>query len=337
MTENAAAPAPVAEEVTPTVTPETPDTTPEPSERDAMSAIYDKLNSDDGDDTPPEKPAEAAETPAEPVQEVKPPTDLPGAVKERWGDMSEEVREAVTTAHRDISQKNAEMGRKFNSVQPILQAFEEVAQQMPQIRSLPAEQVSKEVADMARFSMQFQQKPLETVIGFINKHNLGNQLRAAFAGPQGQNEAALAREVAQLKQQLQQAADPQNLRQQFQAFQNETAINSDIDQFAAQAEHWAEVEQDIVPLIPVAQNALPEGASNADVLEKAYNMAIFARGLTATAQPGGDEPPARVDPAKAEKVKKATSVNVTGKPTGSPRNLTEREQMAQKYDQLMNS
>jgi len=352
MLENTAAPAPVTDEVTPNEAPNTDIAateadSSEASERSAMSDIYDKLHapdesgddvSDDVSDAPVEQDdLEAKAEPAAPVVEDKPPSDLPGGIKSQWANLSPEAREAITESHREMATKNADMGRQNQATKPVYDVLVNAAREIPELANMTPEQIGKEVFNLAKVNAQISRDPVNTLLGLVQKLNIGPQMAQAM-GQQasGQNVQFLQGKIAELEQKLTQAGNPEFLEQQFNQFTAKQQSNNDVVQFAANAEHWADVEADIPLFIDPARNALSPGASNADTLQKAYELALFARGIAAKVE-AGVEPAPQPDPFKAQQVKKATSVNLPSTASDSKRNLTDREKMSAVYDRVMNA
>jgi len=89
-------------------------------------------------------------------------------------------------------------------------------------------------------------------------------------------------------------------------------------------------------VIPLVKEQLGESASAQDVLSRAYDLAlsIYLPDAKATPQTAPEATPA-ADPKKAEAAIRAKSINVTGKPSGATRELSDRERMSATYDRLM--
>jgi hypothetical protein len=330
----------VTESVTPNETP----STSEPSEAEAMEAIYDRLNGEDQDSPEPNESAsddarEGAEDAVAEVQpeEVKAPTDLPGGIKAHWTAIPEEARQAITDAHREMASRNAEMGRQNQATKPVYDILLTAARDLPELADMTPEQIGQEVFNLAKVNAQIQRDPVGTIVGFIQKFNVGPQVAQLLGGQVGdQTMLTMQQQLASLTDELSKRGDPQFLEAQFTQFSAKQQAVTDVNQFAAQAEHWDAVVNDIPMFIEPARSALDEGASHADVLSKAYDLATFARGLVVKAG-AGDEPAPVPDPEKAQKVKKATSVNIPGTASDTKRTLSEQEELGAAYDRAMNS
>lgn len=341
MTENTASAEPVTEEVVSSeqVTPET--TAPEPTEDERYSDIYDKLTSEDQPDEPepetakPEQPEpEKAEEQADPA-----PPHVPREVKESWSQLPENVREAISRSHREMSQKNAEMGRQVQATKPLYDRLVQAAKENPQLAQMTPDQIAQDAFSLAQVNAQIQQDPARAVMGLIQKYELGPVIAQAMgqqANQTPQQVNALQQHVQRLEQRLAQVGDPQFLEQQYSQFATKQQTLTEVEKFAQTADHWSDVEADIPAFIEPARKAVGDGASNADILSKAYDLATYAKGLVAKPA-AGDEPAVKADPKKAEAVKKATAVNVKSAPSGNPRELSEDDRLAAVYDRAINA
>ena len=116
----------------------------------------------------------------------------------------------------------------------------------------------------------------------------------------------------------------------------EQNVQHEVASFSADKKYWNLVEADIPKFIPAAQQFTGEEASNADVLSKAYTMAIDARGLRAEPDPAPQAAPAKADPRRTKAAIKAKSINVKSK-AGKPAPMSDRDAMSAAYDGIMKS
>ena len=303
------------------------------------AAAYDKATGD-AEDTPAEAaeaPAEAPEAPEAPAPAapaVEAPTDVPVALRKHWSTLPEDAREAVLSSQREMSRKLSDMGRQVHGLEPIKSVLIGAVKELPALANMRPEEVAAEVVQLARISADFKSKPLETFIGLARQHGMVDALRQALGGqPQeAQQTATLQSEIRALKQQLSRASDPEFIREQVSAVTTQERVMSEVQAFAAQQEHWAEVEAFMPQIIPVVRETMP-GASGKDVLAQAYQFAIQLKrpDLKAPAQ-AAVEAAAPPDPERAKAAIQAKSVNVTGRTTGKPREMTETEIYAAAYD-----
>jgi hypothetical protein len=329
---DAAAPAPAIDDVSATQ--------PEMTDGDAMAAVWDRLNADEAE-APQEEPQEAQAEAAEaepPAPADLAPSDLPLAVKNAWQDLPPDARDAVSRSHREMTQKLAEQGRLVQGIAPIRDVLIEATRSLPNLASMTPQQAASEIMQLAQFSAQLQAKPAETILAVMDRYGVREQVSAALSGqPAAQYSASLQNEIRSLKTQLAQVADPNYLREQVSAVTAQERAMNELQTFSAKAEHWAEVEPHLIGVIPLAQGKLGPGASNADVLKAAYDMAlaIYLPDAKASNAAAAQKAPAVSDPKTVAAVANAKSVNVTSRPSGQPRELTERQALAAAYERAM--
>lgn len=327
--------------VTETALPEQVSTTPDTTDAEPdYGAVYDKLTAEETVEAPAEaaEPAQEAQEEVaapEPAQEaVDAPTDVPVALRKHWSALPEDAREAVLSSQREMSRKLSDMGRQVQGISPIRDVLVEAVKTNPAIANMRPEEVARDVMELAKVSADFRSKPLETFLSLAQKHNMVDALRQALGGqPQAaQQTATLQNELRELKQQLARAANPEFIREQVSAVTMQERVLSDVQAFAATQEHWQEVEAYMPKVIPLIREAMPE-ASGKDVLAKAYDLALqtYRPDLKAKAQ-AAVEAAVTPDPERTQAALKAKSVNVPGRTTGKPREMTEEEIYAAAYD-----
>jgi hypothetical protein len=311
----------------------------EPSATEAepdYGAVYDKLTAEapiEAESAPAEA-AEAAPEPEpqpelqpEPTPDVEAPTDVPTALRKHWSALPEEARDAVLTSQREMSRKLSDMGRQVQGLSPIKDVLINASKDLPALMNMRPEQVAEEVVVLAKAVADFRTKPLETFISLAKEHNMIDALRQAFGGQgqEAQSTAALQTELRQLKDQLARAANPDFIREQVSAITMQERALSEVTEYAASKEHWAEVEEDLPAFIAAVQRVNPD-ASHKDVLDRAYDLALQEKrpDLKAPAKTAVEAVP-QPDPERAKAAIEAKSVNVTGRTTGKPRELTEEE------------
>lgn len=307
----------------------------EPSATEAepdYGAVYDKLTAEtpvEAESEPPEavEAPEQVEAAPEPVEAVEAPTDVPTALRKHWSALPEDARDAVLTSQREMSRKLSDMGRQVQGLSPIKDVLVNAAKDLPALMNMRPEQVAEEVVVLAKAVADFRTKPLETFIALAQEHKMVDALRQALGGQgqEAQSTAALQAELRQLKDQLARAANPEFIREQVSAITLQERALSEVTQYAAAKEHWAEVEEILPEFIAVAQKVKPD-ASHKDVLDMAYDLALQAKrpDLKAPAKAAVEAAP-QPDPERAKAAIEAKSVNVSGRTAGKPRELTEEE------------
>ena len=307
------------------------------TEDDDLSAAFDRISSEGVEDEAeqPESDVEATEQEAEPeAPVVEAPTDVPVALRKHWQAMDPEAREAIVTSQREMSRKLSDMGREVQGLSPIKSVLVQAAKEMPGLANMRPDEVASQVFQLAKISNDFKTKPLDTFIGLAKQHGMVDALRQALGGNAegATNTAAMQQEIIALKEQLSRAVNPDFIREQVSAVTMQERLTADVQAFAAEHEHWADVEGVIPEFIPAIKAAMPN-ASAKDVLARAYDFALqaYRPDLKAKAQAAvkaADVP----DPERAKAAIQAKSVNVTGKVSGEARKMTEEEILSAAYD-----
>lgn len=330
---------------------------PETDDRAALAKIWDKHQEqgieDDGEaeegqaqDTGRDekgrfKPRQLAEGGDKPAK-VERPADAPGAfdilpveVKREWQNIPEPARQALATSYQKMAQNAAEAGRLKQGFGPIQEAFQSVAQQAPELRNMTPQQAARMMGELAMTRVQLTKDPLNTLVRVAQQMGVADKFRAAFTGqqqpqqPQGQREAALMREVAQLRQQMQQMANPATITGTVERTLQTREVEQAVSKWAAEKPYYQALEPHLPQFVDAALASLGEGASHEDVLDAAYNMAVERFSL----QPPAPQP-APHDGQRTEAARRAVSTNVRSR--GSrPTPLTDRDAMSQAYDRAM--
>lgn len=340
-----------------------PEEVAEPTEDQELEAIFDNAEADESEQVEsseeegePEEQAEGEKVEADKeaaenqgAEEAKEeeeaeandeaPTDLPRAVRDAWKDIPESIRPAIMESQREMSRKLSEQGRQLQGIGPIRDTLVKAAQEIPSLANMRPQDVASEVFGLAKISGDFKTRPVETVMGLIKQHGLEEPMRQALAGQAPQQSAMqeneLRQEIAGLKRQLQQVADPDYLREQVTQFTTQTQVQSEVEKFAQEAEHWDQVEQYIPSAIQLVRESAPD-ASPQDVLKRAYDLTVsqFVPEAKATPTKAAEEAAQTVDPEKTQAAQKAKSVNVTGRSSGKPRKLTEDQELEKVWKQM---
>lgn len=314
----------------------------EPSLDDELDAIWDKANAPEGDETDKEEPPaddtadpEADEAPddepavEEPAVEV--PDGLPAALRDQWKDIPQAARDAITADRDQLHRKLSDMGRQVQGIGPIRDVLVQAVEKLPVLADMRPQEVAQQVFQLAELSSRFKTQPVETMLGLIQQHGMGQAVMQALSGQGVTQDAAhvvnLQNHIAQLESKIQRLSDPSYLQEQVTAITSQDRAMNDVTEFAAQAAAWADVEEHIPAFIPIVRQKLGQGAAPRAVLEAAYKMAIdtFKPDAKAPEPAPAEEAVAEPDPERAERAAKAKSVNLRGKATGKFREMTEDE------------
>lgn len=326
----------------------------EPTERERMSEIYRSMNEDEGaeDEAPTgerlrgpdgkflakEPQVEAtpeAEIEVEPEAEVhepiEGPTHLSADLRKVWGDIPESARDLISNDHKAFSDRLATQGRQLTAIQPIADQVIEAAKTVPGMSDMTPAQIANDVFKMAQVQGQLNTNPVDTLLQVAHQYGALEGIKARLSGQQVPTQntetSANIRRLEQENERLREQVSPDAITGIVEQTLSQREIQNQINSFAAEKEHYAQVEDSLPLFIPAAQQILGESASPSDVLARSYDMAINALGLKAEAAPAAD-------PDRTQAAIKAKSVNVKSTSTGRSKPLTEREEMQAAYRRL---
>jgi hypothetical protein len=299
-----------------------------------LDAVWDTNNAEpvkETDETSaPEADGEApdGEPVEEPSEEVAPqkegvefPSYLPADLKKHWGTLPETTRAAISKSHRDMSRKLTDQGREIHGIAPIKEVLIEAAQTMPFLAKLTPAEAATQVMETAKIAQKFQDDPVGATLLVIDRYGTADAIRNVLGGQPAQNQIT--------PQQIQQMVGGQ-----FEQMMAERETTSVVDQFSGTAAEWDKVADDLPTYIELVSRKTPN-ATAAERLQSAYDMAIRANGLDkAPAETASSRDAATPDPEQAEAAARAVAVNVTSKPTGRARKLTEDELLDKVYSEM---
>lgn len=319
----------------------------------ALEAAWEGLNSDEEADAPTDQPETAETEEAEDApddgeeaeeQEAAPvdvPQGLPAALRDQWRDIPESARQAILEDRDGLHRRLSDMGRQVQGISPIRDSLVQAIEKFPHLANMRPQDVGEQLLQLAEVSAGFDNDPLGTMVGLIDKHGLRQSLQQVLGG---QNPSEGAKYVSQLQNRInsleghiQRLSNPEYLQEQVTNITTRQNTMTSVEQFAAQAEHWADLEDHIPGLIPIAQQKLGQSAAQSAVLEAAYNMAIEIFKPDAKAPKAAEPAAKKSDPEKAERALKAKSVNVKETTTSKRRTLTEDERLQAAWDRVHKS
>ena len=329
--------------------------TTEVSEDSELETMFDNMNEEQDNQATDEQADEAPDTVEDsgeleeqdasedeaPV-EVEAPSDVPYAIKQHWKDIPETARDAILKSQREMGQKLADQGRQVQGIAPIRDVLAQAVKEVPALANMRPEDAAKEVMVLAKLSQDFSAKPVETLMGYIKQHGLGEAMQAAMSGqPQGQQAQQvpqLMKHIQGLERKIAEISDPEYMRGNFETFNTQSQVNSSVTEFASKAEHWGAVESHMPATIQFVQATLGENASTSDVLSKAYELAVSQFVPDAKVKQGeaAEKAAPVVDPERSKAALKAKSANVQSRSSGKSRTMTEDELMSATYDKMQN-
>lgn len=306
----------------------------EGSEDSELSAIFQKGRETDQTEEQPEPVEDAIQEETTEDGPEEAPSDVPHQIKQHWKDIPKAARDAVLESQREIGRRLSEQGRQIQGISPIRDVLVQATKELPGLSQMTPQDAAKQIFDLAKVSSDFNAKPVETVLGLIQKHNMGEAVRQALSGQQVTSQAPqLMQHIQQLQREIQRLSDPNTLRQTFSSFNAEAQVESSVTEFAKTAEHWGAVEDHMPAAVQYVKATLPEGTSPQDVLKKAYELAVsqFVPNAKATQEDPAAKAVSVVDPERSKAAIKAKSANVKSSSESKPREMTEDEILKQAY------
>lgn len=312
---------------------------PAPSIRETMEAAYDKAQEPEGEPAeptegePPPAPERARDphgkfapkqaAPAEPVAPA--PGDIPAP--EGWGDKSKVDWNRLPQSIR------AELAQRATpAADPVRGVINEFAQDIQAAGAQP-EQMVRNLLNAER---ALRQDPIGSIQQLARMYGVdlsrfAAQQQQAQPPDAGQPPDPRDRELAEIRQQLQQVGQMTYQQQQSALQRQQAEATSEIQQFAKDRPHFEAVRADMSLLI--REGRAPD-------LATAYEMATWAHPQTRTAllneQRQAEEAKRTAEQAeRVAKARRAGAVNVRGSVGASPApGRTIRETMEATYDAL---
>ena len=318
----------------------------EPQEEVQEEVKEEQASPEEGEESAGDVDNEVSSTPS--GQADPAPTNMPYSIKQEWDNLSPEVREAITEHENKTGAKMSELGLQISRTKPLSETIDKLIEQHPQFKDSTPEQIAQGAAQLAAVQVQLDQNPLKTIIDIANSYGVLPQLQQSLSGEKPTDDQStimqLQQQVAGLERQLQgQVQQPQNLDNLVDQRLNEREAADLINNFAAQNELFTEVE-DHIPNFLVTAQAIKPNATQEELLQTAYDMAINALpGIRAREQateagvttPGTAEQPNSKQ--RTVKAAKAAAINVKSNNRGEPPVKSQKDMMGDAWDRMMNS
>lgn len=286
----------------------------------------------------------AGEQPAaeQPAEAVTAPANWQG-LEDVWKAIPAEHAEKVKAHFDDLHRRMSDQGRQLAGIKPVSDQLAQAAKSLPQLANMAPDQIAREAIQLAVIQKQLTENPVETLLQVAHRYGAIPGLVQKLSGqemPEGaQQISGLQREIADLKQKLQEASNPEQIETHVsRALEARTAQDA-VKSFAADPANdlWPILEPHLPAHVAEIMQANP-GLPADQVLRKAYDKALDA--FPALKQAKAAAKPAAVtdlDQKRAEAAKKAASVNVKSTSTGKERQLSDEEAMAAAYDRAIAS
>jgi hypothetical protein len=293
------------EEETPEIEASAPDVDETPADVEAQTDL-------EGDETPPESDTVDEEEESEPVEQTVaapqsmsakdrealnalPPEEMLGFVQNWLTDRAKEQESHFT-------QKSMELADKTKTYDRLEQVLAPRRQQL----AMDGMDDSTAVGQLFALSDMANADPVGFVKQLFNARNIPLSALTESGG-----DVATDPQLAAMQNKLQgfenyftqQAAQSQR--------QAETAINSDVEAFAKENEHYAELETEMIPVVAALRQSDPS-LTNQDALAKAYKMAIAANPVVSAKIEADKSAKAEADKLKMEKARAAKAKKAAG-------------------------
>lgn len=323
---------------------------------DQLSAVYDRMNADDGVKDEPEAVVEGtgerqrgpdgkfvkteADAPAEitdqAVQEApavvsnapaEPPSSWSAEAKAEWAKLSPALQQAVLKREGEVSEGFKQYGEKVKAYEGIDRAIEPIKAQLQQFNATPAQFVERAV----HIDHALKTNGAETIKWLCQQYNIDLGDSTENVDP---NLAEIKSELNSLKSVITQS--------QYQQQQSEQArLAAAVDGFKSNPAnvHFAAVEQDMIALMPAITSQMPN-ASPEEKLKAAYDRAIYFNPevraqVLAAEEAKKEEARKKALAERANSARKAADTNVSSKGTAggsTPKAQSMRQTMEEAYD-----
>lgn len=340
---------------------------PNPSGDDALGAVWDRLERDNGAargdggrfaSTTPAEPATAEGNQADPLEggagEVEavvepstPATTVPlpsnwRGLEDVWAKLPADQLEKIAAHENKLHQTLSQQGQALAAYKPIGDVIGEFKEYFGGERG--NNKPDEAIRTMFGIQRAMDDNPVETLLWIADNYKLRPELQKMFGAPvEGQQQPdhqqahtdALMAEIGQLKQIIRENSDPSKIDQRITARMTEdramNAANEAISRSQKDMPLYADVEEELPFYIQKSQVRLGNTASHDAVLKAAYDMAVNAdpdlRKKAAAIQTA-----AVTDPKLVADARKANSTNIRSQSTGKPREATEEEALGAVWD-----
>lgn len=278
-----------------------------------------------------EKPTPVADEAEKPVAKALPANWTPDMADLLDG-MAPEKASKLTAWSDKMHRQMSDLGREASTAK----AFGEVAQRYShyfQGDMTPA----KGFADLMAAQVRLDNDPVEGIMWLADRYGVKDRLFSADGQPAqapSNDIMSLRTTIAELRNQLAEIASPDAVTRQVNSVLESRTAEDLVNRFSKEKPFYAEVEAVLPDFIPLARKQAAQGSSNMDILERAYDMAVHADPALREKVRQAAKPAADVSAERAEKAKKAASINVSSVSSGKSAPLTEEQEMERVWAKL---
>jgi hypothetical protein len=257
-----------------------------------------------------EKAVEAAKEPV-----IKTPTSWSAEYKAKFIALPKEVQDYILKREGEAESLIGKKGTEAAQAQKQFAEINEVVDPYRDQIALSGRTPAQHFRSLLEAERVLQQNP-QYGIQWLAK-SYGIDLASFAQRQQPQPGSNLPPELQPLQQQVGQLTS--YIQQQQQAVQQQaySAAEQEIIAFAQTAEHYRDVEADLVPLVAQIKQANP-AISSRDALKQAYEKAIWANPHTRALEIAKQDEARKAEAARLAKEAQRKNLGLTGAPTGMP-------------------
>lgn len=275
--------------------------------------------------------------PAEDDKKAAPKSEAPGilpkAVRDKWGDLPEDVQEAFKASQEDMARRLGDATRQQQAIGPIFDAVKRAAAEIPQMANMKPTDIADEVFKLAGWAQSLQQDPVAALMSMAEQTGAADALKARLGGEQPSELAMLRQEMAAMRAEATRQQNSAGIEQIVDQRVQEQSATATVEQFARSKADWAEVEPHMPHFVQIMQAEKP-GATPGEILEAAYEQAVFA--VPSLRQQRLDAAQAeKVAQEKAQAAQQAAAINLKPNGAGQKTPLTEEQELSAIWDRRM--
>ena len=291
---------------------------------DGKFAPKDGISPPKAKEAPPAPQAEAKDAPKsveskdqpeakapEPAKPQPPAIDAPAAwsaeMKAKWSALPSEAQQYVAQREQEAHARISQLGQYAKQMEPIHKALSEHSSYIQQVGKPPAQFVS----ELFNAAQALDRDPVSALKELARVYRvdpftlIDDGTQSTQPDPKVAN---LERQLAQLQQEQQQWRAQQEQQDRAAEEAKASAVHAEIDQFSKDKADWSTLQEDIIANVAAIRSQKPQ-ASNAEVLQEAYERARWANPTTRTKMQ--QELQAAADAKRIEEAKKAAATATT--------------------------
>jgi hypothetical protein len=262
-------------------------------------------------------PADAKQDAPEEIPTPKMPRAWSAEYKAKFLTLPEDVQSYILQREKEAESIIGKKGGEAGTAQKQLTEFNSVLEPYRSKIAMRGTSEAQHIASLLKAEEQLETNPYQAFQYLARSYgvDLTRFTQQQAAAPQISPELQpLVGELSQMKQYL--------LQQSQQTEQRAiAAAQAEIEAFAAQAEHFKDVETDLVPLVAQIKAQNPN-IGHREAIQQAYDKAVWAnphtRAIEIAKQEATKEAQRKAEQAKAAKEAQRKNVGLSGAPAGMP-------------------